>query len=124
MTAPATTEAPKAKKPAAKKSTSKSGARKSSPKAAPHSKPKPSATPSPKAPATLSTDDPTRDPLFIEWQAGTRIADLVKVHKLTRSECRRRLVKAAGSREAFHALRAKGAGGVSTKAAAMPKQER
>ena len=74
-------------------------------------------------PSSAPSTDGAPDPIFTEWKAGVRIVDLVKSHKLSRAEIRRRLVQGAGSRAAFRELRKAGAGGPITKAAAKPKEE-
>jgi hypothetical protein len=102
MTTPAA--APNAK-PKAKKATAKPAAKTAAGKSAPKAEGKP-------------------DPVFTEWKKGARISELVKTHKLSRSEIRRRLVAAAGGRDAFRALRKAGAGGPTGKGTATPHGER
>lgn len=51
------------------------------------------------------------DQVFVDWQAGISIAELVVRHQITRSQCRRRLTDAAGGKAKFRELRGAGAGG-------------
>jgi hypothetical protein len=69
-------------------------------------------TPEPESPAQPA-NEPTSD-LFEAWKAGATIAELVKQTGRSRASIRAELTKRAGSKDAFKALRAAGAGGASS----------
>lgn len=97
----------------------KTGTLKIPAKASAKSAAKPATTPPTKGTPVTPLPPPTPealDPVFAEWKKGARISELVKTHTLSRAEIRRRLVKGAGSRDAFKELRKAGAGGPMTKA--------
>jgi len=100
------------KKPQVKKSIKKSTVKKLQPKV---KKVKASALITPVA--KVKAEKPVKvkaaevDQVFVDWQAGITIAELVVRHKITRSQCRRRLTDAAGGKAKFRELRSAGAGG-------------